>query len=46
MLKPILVRDIVQAVKSRVSIPVTVKCRIGVDGNSFSFHFHFTSRSR
>lgn len=37
MLKPLLVRDIVQAVRARVSIPVTVKCRIGVDGTSFSF---------
>ena len=36
MLKPLLVRDIVQAVRSRVSIPVTVKCRTGVDGTSFS----------
>ena len=31
MLKPELVRDIVLAIKQKVSIPVTVKCRIGVD---------------
>ena len=40
MFKPLLVRDIVQAVRSRVSIPVTVKCRIGVDGSSlYSFTY-------
>jgi tRNA-dihydrouridine synthase len=31
MLKPDLVREIVQSMQRRVSIPVTVKCRIGAD---------------
>ena len=31
MLEPTLVADCVQAMQSQVSIPVTVKCRIGVD---------------
>lgn len=37
MLKPTLVRDIVLAVTAKVSIPVTVKCRIGVDCIVFVF---------
>ena len=32
MLHPEKVRSIVEAISSVVSIPVTVKCRIGVDG--------------
>lgn len=34
MTKPTLVRDIVRAIRSKVTIPVTVKCRIGVDCKS------------
>lgn len=32
MLHPEKVRSVVEAISSVVSIPVTVKCRIGVDG--------------
>lgn len=32
MLKPTLVRDIYCRIKSRVNIPVTIKCRLGCDG--------------
>lgn len=32
MLNPDLVRSIVDAIHSVTSMPVTVKCRIGVDG--------------
>ena len=32
MLNPDLVRRIVDAIHSVTSVPVTVKCRIGVDG--------------
>ena len=35
MLNPDLVRRIVDAIQFVTSVPVTVKCRIGVDGYSF-----------
>ena len=38
MLDPPLVRRIVESIKAEVTIPVTVKCRIGVD-SSIQFFF-------
>jgi tRNA-dihydrouridine synthase A len=42
MLDPVLVADCVQAMKSEVNIPVTVKCRLGVDDqDSYDVLHHF-----
>lgn len=42
MLKPDLVAECVAAMKNKISIPVTVKCRIGVDEHdSYEFLYHF-----
>lgn len=43
MLEPQLVADCVKAMQDAVSIPVTVKCRIGVDDTEdYAFLHHFT----
>lgn len=34
MLEPEKVRDIITEMKKTISIPITVKCRIGVDRNT------------
>lgn len=42
MKKPMLVADCIKAMQDAVSLPVTVKCRIGVDDfDSDAFFFHF-----
>lgn len=41
MLDPPLVRRIVESIKAEVTIPLTVKCRIGVDS---SIQFFFLNR--
>lgn len=44
MKSPDLVADILTAMQQRVSIPVTVKCRLGVDDlDSFEFLYRFVS---
>ncbi len=45
MLRPALVADCVDAMRKAVSVPVTVKCRIGIDDqDSFEFFLGFVDR--